>query len=122
LGPSQTEWLSPDIREPAPEYSRWTHAEFPECPREGKTLPGQAISQGDKAAEEMNTKYALHIYWSDEDAGFIAVCEEFPGLSAFGESREQALREAQVALDAMIATYKQGGIPLPEPKRELIAA
>jgi predicted RNase H-like HicB family nuclease len=52
----------------------------------------------------MNTHYAIHIYWSNEDEGFIAVCEEFPGLSAFGETREDALKEAQIALNAMIAT------------------
>lgn len=63
----------------------------------------------------MKTKYAIHIFWSGEDEGFIAICDEFPGLSAFGESREQALQEAQIALDAMIETYSASGIAQPKP-------
>jgi predicted RNase H-like HicB family nuclease len=70
----------------------------------------------------MNAHYAIHIYWSNEDQGFTAVCEEFPGISAFGETREDALKGAQIALDAMIATYNESDIPLPTPKQELIAA
>lgn len=70
----------------------------------------------------MRSKYAITIRWSDEDGGFVATCVEFPGLSAFGETREDALREAQIALDAMIETYCQSGLPLPEPHREMIAA
>ena len=70
----------------------------------------------------MKTKYALHIFWSQEDEGFIAICDEFSGLSAFGETREEALFEAQIALDAMIETYLSGGIALPEPREILLAA
>ncbi len=70
----------------------------------------------------MKTKYTIHIFWSDEDEGFIAVCDEFPGLSAFGETREDALRESQIAIDAMVQTYLESGLKLPEPKGVLIAA
>ena len=70
----------------------------------------------------MKTKYALHIFWSQEDDGFIAVCDEFPGLSAYGDTREEALREAQIALDAMVETYLSSGIALPEPREILLAA
>jgi len=70
----------------------------------------------------METKYTIHIFWSNEDEGFIAVCDEFPGLSAFGDTREQALDEAQAALDLMIEHYRSTGQPLPEPKPLLVAA
>jgi predicted RNase H-like HicB family nuclease len=70
----------------------------------------------------METKYTIHIFWSDEDGGFIALCDEFPGLSAFGETRETALQEAQVALDLMVEHYRSTGQPLPEPRPVLIAA
>jgi predicted RNase H-like HicB family nuclease len=69
----------------------------------------------------MKNKSAIHIFWSDEDEGYIAVCKEVPGLSAFGETREQALEEEQVAIDAMIATFRLKNIPLPEPS-QLVAA
>lgn len=70
----------------------------------------------------VNNKYTIEIFWSDEDEAFIAVCREFPGLSAFGETREEALKEAQIALDLMLETYREKGIPLPEPQNILLAA
>ncbi len=70
----------------------------------------------------MKTKYAIHIFWSEEDEGFIAICDEFPGLSAFGETREEALSEAQIALDTMIETYRESGLAIPEPQSLLLAA
>ncbi len=68
----------------------------------------------------MKNKYTFQISWSEEDEAFIAICREFPGLSAFGSSHEDALREAQTALDVMVETYKEKGIPLPEPKAVLL--
>jgi predicted RNase H-like HicB family nuclease len=70
----------------------------------------------------MNNKYTIRIFWSVEDEGFIAVCQEFPGLSAFGETREDALEEAKTALDLMIETYQSRNIPPPEPQSILLAA
>jgi len=70
----------------------------------------------------MNNRYAIQIFWSEEDESFIAICQEFPGLSAFGETREEALHEAQIALDLMIETYQENSIPLPEPQSALLAA
>ncbi len=70
----------------------------------------------------MKNKYTIQIFWSEEDEGFIAICRDFPGLSAFGESREDALAEAEIALDLMIESYNANGVSLPEPIAELIAA
>ncbi len=70
----------------------------------------------------MSNRYAIQIFWSEEDESFIAICQEFPGLSAFGETREEALHEAQIALDLMIETYQENSIPLPEPQSILLAA
>ncbi len=70
----------------------------------------------------MKNKYAIQIFWSEEDEGFIAICQEFPGLSAFGESREEALNEAEIVLNSMIKSYVSSGVPLPEPSSTLLAA
>lgn len=69
----------------------------------------------------MKDKYAIHVFWSDEDEGYIAVFNEFPGLSAYGETREEALKESQVAINAMIATFRSKNIPLPEPSQPIAA-
>ncbi len=70
----------------------------------------------------MINRYAIQIFWSEEDESFIAICHEFPGLSAFGETREEALHEAQIALDLMIETYQENSISLPEPQSILLVA
>jgi predicted RNase H-like HicB family nuclease len=64
----------------------------------------------------MENKYTIHIFWSDEDEGFIAICDEFPGLSAFGETREDALKEAQIALRLTVEQYRATGQSLPQPR------
>lgn len=61
-------------------------------------------------------KYKFDISWSPNDDGFIATCPEFPGLSAFGESRAKALAEAEIALKLFIESYLEDGEALPEPE------
>jgi predicted RNase H-like HicB family nuclease len=63
-----------------------------------------------------NHKYSFNLRYSVEDGGYIAVSPEFPGLSAFGESPEEAIEEAKVALELFIETYEEENKPLPEPK------
>jgi predicted RNase H-like HicB family nuclease len=60
--------------------------------------------------------YRFNLMWSSEDGGYIATCPEFVGLSAFSEKAEDALKEAQVALELFVQTYAEKGIPLPEPE------
>lgn len=59
-------------------------------------------------------KYAFNIIWSEEDGEFVATCPAFPGLSALGETEEEALAEAKIALGLFIKTCEAQGIPLPE--------
>ena len=51
----------------------------------------------------MKNKYTIQIFWSEEDAGFIAICRDFPGLSAFGESREEAFDNARDVSESLRA-------------------
>ncbi len=60
--------------------------------------------------------YGCSVRWSDEDEAFIALCPEFPGLSAFGESAAEALEQIQVAVDLAVETHQAEGWPLPEPQ------
>ena len=62
----------------------------------------------------MNNRYPFNIEWSEEDQEYVATCPAFPGLSAFGESEEEALREGKIALEGFIETAKANDIPLPE--------
>ena len=60
--------------------------------------------------------YSFDIFWSEEDAAYIAICPEFPRLSAFGGTPEQALAEMKVVLKLAIEAYEEEGWPLPKPK------
>lgn len=64
-------------------------------------------------------KYSIHLDWSNEDDCYLATIKEFPGLSAFGDTPEQAAHEAQIAAEAMIEVMKEDGeeIPAPAPTR-----
>lgn len=64
----------------------------------------------------MENKYSMSIFWSEEDDSFIALSPDFPGLSAFGGSREDAAREAGEALAAMVDSLRDGKEVLPEPR------
>lgn len=60
-------------------------------------------------------RYSFDIRWSEEDGEFVATCPSFPGLSAFGESEEEALKEAKTALSLFVDTYRSQGKRLPDP-------
>lgn len=66
--------------------------------------------------------YAIEIFYSDEDEGFIAVVPELPGCSAFGKTEEDALKEIKIAIQLWLETAKEIGreIPIPQ-KRSLVA-
>jgi len=42
--------------------------------------------------------YAIEIFYSEEDEGFIAIVPELPGCSAFGRTEEDALKEVKTAM------------------------
>ncbi len=67
-------------------------------------------------------RYEIAIYWSDEDNAFIAEVPELPGCAADGATREEALRNAEIAIDEWIATARELGRAIPAPKGRLVFA
>jgi predicted RNase H-like HicB family nuclease len=59
--------------------------------------------------------YSVEAIWSEEDECYIATIPEFPGLSAFGDTQEKAIKEAKIALKGFIKVYKEDGCDLPKP-------
>ena len=69
----------------------------------------------------MSGKYAIEIFHSEEDQGYIAVVPELPGCSAFGETEEEALKEAKVAVSLWLETARNEGRKIPKPgEKELL--
>ncbi len=61
-------------------------------------------------------KYPVSVKWSGEDDAFIAIIPGIRGLSAFGASQEEALRELRVAAEAFFESLRSAGRPLPVPE------
>ena len=66
-------------------------------------------------------KYELIIYWSDEDGAFVAEVPELAGCMADGVTYQEALANAEVAIQEWIETAKELGRPIPEPKGRRLA-
>ena len=64
----------------------------------------------------MIDKYSFEVKWSPQDEVFIAFSKEFPGLSAFGDTRPEAIEEGEKALGLFIEDYKEEEGELPEPE------
>ena len=59
--------------------------------------------------------YEVRIWWSARDEAFVAQCTEFAHISAVGDTREEAAREIQIALELVIEISREQGMALPEP-------
>ena len=60
--------------------------------------------------------YEVIIYWSNEDNAFVAEVPELPGCAAHGESRAEALSNADAAIALWLDTAREFGRPIPQPK------
>ncbi len=57
--------------------------------------------------------YKVCIFYSTEDEGYIAVVPDLPGCSAFGKTREEALKEIRTALSLWLETAREIGKEIP---------
>ena len=60
-------------------------------------------------------KYAIEIFYSEDDEGYIALVPELRGCSAFGETEEVALKEVKTAMELWLETAKKDGKYIPQP-------
>ena len=57
--------------------------------------------------------YKVCVFYSPEDEGYIAVVPDLPGCSAFGETKEEALKEIRTALSLWLETAREIGKEIP---------
>jgi predicted RNase H-like HicB family nuclease len=63
-------------------------------------------------------KYEIIIYWSREDQVFVAEVPELPGCMAHGNTQQEALSNADEAIQLWIDTAQEFGDPIPQPKEQ----
>jgi predicted RNase H-like HicB family nuclease len=68
--------------------------------------------------------YEVRIWYSPEpgDECYIAQVIDMPAVTAHGETREEAAREIQAALDLTLSTYADDGEKPPVPRNAAAAA
>lgn len=61
--------------------------------------------------------YEIRIWYSPEagDECYVAQVVEWPSITAFGDTREEAAREIQVALDLALASARDADVKPPSP-------
>jgi predicted RNase H-like HicB family nuclease len=67
-------------------------------------------------------RYEIILYWSKEDAAFIADVPELPGCMAHGDTQEEALANVKEAMHLWIDTAHELGHAVPEPRGRLMYA
>jgi predicted RNase H-like HicB family nuclease len=58
--------------------------------------------------------YHINLFWSDEDKCFVADIPDLQFCSAFGDTREEALKEVLVAEALSLDVAEENDIPIPE--------
>ena len=67
-------------------------------------------------------RYEVIIYWSDEDAAFIAEVPELAGCMADGATYHEALDNAELVVREWLDTAHELGRSIPEPRGRLMFA
>jgi len=67
-------------------------------------------------------RYELIVYWNDADAAFVVEVPELPGCMADGSTYAESVAAAEVVIAEWIATARELGRAIPEPRGRLLFA
>lgn len=67
----------------------------------------------------MNSRYEIIIFWSTADDCFVAEVPELAGCMADGRTYQEALANAEIAMQEWIETARELGRSIPEPRGRL---
>ena len=66
-------------------------------------------------------KYQVVVQWSEADNVFVAEVPQLPGCTAHGDTRQEAVRQINQAIQLWTDTAREFGDPIPEPEQEPIS-
>ena len=61
-------------------------------------------------------RYAINLFWSQRDDCWIADVPDLKPCSAHGDTPEEAIAEAQIAIELWVETARESGLAIPEPR------
>lgn len=59
-------------------------------------------------------RYAIIVFWPEEDGVWVADVPDLKSCSAFGHSPEEAVAEVRVAMTTWLDAAREAGLPIPE--------
>jgi predicted RNase H-like HicB family nuclease len=65
---------------------------------------------------DSTNRYAIVVFWSEEDDASVADVPDLKSCSAFGASREEAVAEVGIAIEAWLAAARDAGLDIPKPQ------
>jgi predicted RNase H-like HicB family nuclease len=78
-------------------------------------------SRCEKPVTTPRHRYAVIVYWSEQDGAFIAEAPELPGSAADGPTYQEAITNLEVIMDGWIETAEELGWTIPKPKARRLA-
>lgn len=66
--------------------------------------------------------YPMIIEWSPDDQAYVVTVPDLPGCVTHGRTPEHAARMAEEAIAGWLDVARQDGLPIPAPRRHLVAA
>jgi predicted RNase H-like HicB family nuclease len=63
--------------------------------------------------------YSVMIFWSDDDAVFVATVPDLPGCMAHGETRGMAIEQIEIAIQNWLDTAREIGREIPGPPKDM---
>ena len=70
----------------------------------------------------MGSRYEIIIFWSGEDSSFVTQVPELPGCMADGRTYQEAVANAEVAIQEWVEIACEMGRAIPEAKGRLVYA
>ena len=64
----------------------------------------------------MEQRYHLNVFWSQRDDSWVADVPDLKSCAAFGDTPEEAVAEARVAIEGWLETARVNSMPIPEPR------
>jgi predicted RNase H-like HicB family nuclease len=64
----------------------------------------------------MDRHYHINLFWSERDECWVADVPDLKSCAALGDTPEEAVAEARVAIDGWIETALTNGMAIPEPR------
>ena len=62
----------------------------------------------------MEHRYHINLFWSQRDESWVADVPDLKSCAALGDTPEEAIAEARLAIDGWLETARANGLAIPE--------